>query len=119
LPHRPALVFALLFIARFSVDGPVGVDHLYQRHFLCREKTGIPMNELDSLKTAFARLERAVGRLERATDAREHRAATRDRDLQAQINDARIEQARAVALNEDLSRRLDAAIGRLESVVEN
>lgn len=77
------------------------------------------MTDLDVLKAAFGRLDRAVGRLEQAAEAREHRAQARERDLQTQLHDARIDHAKAVAVNADLSVRLEAAIGRLESVVES
>lgn len=74
---------------------------------------------MESLKAAVGRLDRAVGRLERAAGAREHRFGTRERELVAQLNAAQVEQARATANAEDMSRRLEAAIGRLEAVMES
>jgi hypothetical protein len=74
---------------------------------------------MESLKAALGRLDTAVERLERAADAREHRALARERDLRNEIATAQMEQAKASAAAEDMSRRLEVAISRLEAVMEN
>lgn len=77
------------------------------------------MADIETLRAALGRLDGAVSRLERAADAREHRASQRERDLRVELSAAQNEQAKAQATAGDLSRRLEAAIGRLEAVMEN
>jgi len=74
---------------------------------------------MDSLKTALARLGKAVDRLEIAASAREARATRREQELSDELRQARLDEARAVQNAEAVSERLAAAIGRLENVLEN
>lgn len=82
----------------------------------CEEVAGTPM---ESLKTALERLGKAVDRLEIAASAREVRAFRREQELGDELRQARLEEARAVQNAETASQRLAAAIGRLETVLEN
>lgn len=74
---------------------------------------------MDSLNAAFERLGKAVDRLERAAVAREERAGRRERELNEALWDARAERNRAQESADAVSKRLEEAIGRLETVLEN
>ncbi|MCW2236525.1 hypothetical protein [Azospirillum canadense] len=74
---------------------------------------------MDSLKDALARLSKAVDRLEHAAAAREERVVRHEQDMAEALREARTEQARAQETADSVSKRLEAAIGRLEAVLEN
>ncbi|NYZ15319.1 hypothetical protein HL658_22495 [Azospirillum sp. RWY-5-1] len=74
---------------------------------------------MDTLRAALQRLERAVGRLEHAAVGQTGRAVARTRELGDQVREARTAEALAVANAEEMSRRLESAIGRLEAVLES
>jgi len=73
---------------------------------------------MENLKTALDRLGKAVDRLELAAAARETRAFRREQELTEELRQARLDEARAVQNAETVSQRLEAAIGRLETVLE-
>jgi len=60
-----------------------------------------------------------VARLEGAAEARENRVRFQENELRDQLEQARTERAAAAAVNEDLSRRLEGAIARLEAAMES
>lgn len=74
---------------------------------------------MDTLRAALERLERAVGRLEHAAVGQTGRAEARVRHLSDEVREARTAEAQAVANAEEMSRRLESAIGRLEAVLES
>lgn len=74
---------------------------------------------MESLKSALEHLSKAVDRLEIAAAARETRAFRREQELNDELRQARLDEARAVQNAEAVSQRLAAAIGRLETVLEN
>jgi hypothetical protein len=73
---------------------------------------------MESLKSALEHLSKAVDRLEIAAAARETRAFRREQELNDELRQARLDEARAVQNAEAVSQRLAAAIGRLETVLE-
>lgn len=73
---------------------------------------------MHALKSALDRLGQAVGRLEHAAANREIRFNRREHELSEALTQARAEAAKANENAETVSKRLEAAIGRLESVLE-
>lgn len=71
--------------------------------------------DMGDLTSAVNRLLAAAERLERAAAAR----AGRERSLLGELEHARTGHERAVRDGEEMSRRLEAAIGRLEAVLES
>jgi hypothetical protein len=69
---------------------------------------------MGKLEDAIARLERAIARLEQAVD----RVAHDERSEQAALLAARAEYAALSAVSDGVAARLDAAIGRLDRVLE-
>jgi phage shock protein A len=73
---------------------------------------------MQSLSKALERLATSVERLERALPVQEARVVQREGELNAALQDARDGQARAQEKVDEVSQRLDAAIERLETVLE-
>ncbi len=74
---------------------------------------------METLKTALDRLGKAVDRLELASAMRETRVFRREQELMDEVHQTRLAEARAVQNAETVSHRLEAAIGRLETVLES
>lgn len=73
---------------------------------------------MNDLETARKRLEEAVVRLEAAVDARAKADGGENKRLAKALENAQAECAELHEVNQTVSARLDAAIGRLKTVLE-
>ena len=74
---------------------------------------------MESLKAAISRLDQSVGRLETSAIAREARVARELEDSAKALAAARADQQQAQETADTVSKRLEAAIARLEAVLGN
>lgn len=81
-------------------------------------RTMDPMITADRMRTALERLDRAIVRLEGALEARDGRLAAERDDLSRDLERARAGEAAAIGKATAVSARLDAAIDRLQTVLE-
>lgn len=74
---------------------------------------------MESLKAAISRLDQSVGRLETVATLREAKVSRDLEESARALADARADQAKAQETADTVSKRLEAAIARLESVLGN
>ena len=76
-------------------------------------------NQPTRTQRACERLQQAADKLDAALEARTRAATEKDGKVSAKLSAARSENARLRETNETVSRRLDAAIGRIKAVLES
>ncbi len=76
-------------------------------------------NKPTRTQRACERLDQAVDKLDAALEARTRAATEKDGKVSAKLSTARAENARLRETNKTVSRRLDAAIGRIKAVLES